>query len=290
MNVWWIGSLLVGSVPIHALAEETGGSTGEVRSKAEQRRAEKALKENAVLEFKKVTKLQDEAFELTNQLRFAEAEKLWTEIIALNTSNAAAYSNRGNCRTSQRRFDEAIADFRAAIALSPDEPDPFLGLGVALEGKRDFPAAIRAYEQSNALSRRRFGTDDPAAINNIGNAHAGRGEWDLALANYKRAAMLDKNFVFALANEALAYAQLGEDQIAVRTMKFLVRKYPYFPDMHAALAALYWETGDYSSAEDEFLLATGQDYRYRDLEWIASIRRFPPRIVRDLENLRNLRK
>lgn len=60
---------------------------------------------------------------------------IWTKIIEMNDTNAAAWSNRGNCRTSQGRFEEAVADFDRAVALAPEEPDPYLGRGVANEGK-----------------------------------------------------------------------------------------------------------------------------------------------------------
>uniref|UniRef100_A0A7S3A4B5 Tetratricopeptide repeat protein n=1 Tax=Rhodosorus marinus TaxID=101924 RepID=A0A7S3A4B5_9RHOD len=94
-----------------------------------------ADKEKALSELRKVTELQDKAFRLTNEMRYVDAEKIWTKIIELNNTNAAAYSNRGNCRTSQGQFEEAVSDFEMAIKLAPDEPDPYLGKGVALEGK-----------------------------------------------------------------------------------------------------------------------------------------------------------
>ncbi|CAN8071984.1 unnamed protein product [Agarophyton chilense] len=234
---------------------------------------------NAIKEFRKVTALQDLAFEYTNQMRFSDAEVLWSKIISLNENNAAAYSNRGNCRTSQAKFDEAIQDFTRAIELAPDEPDCYLGLGVALEGLHKYENALDAYEKSNELSVKRSGKKDAVALNNIGNAYGGLGDWQKAYEYYKEAAVTETKFVFALANQALAEFELGNDQGALQTMKFLTLKYPGFGDMHAAIAMVLWERGDRAQAEDEWFKAVQADGRYQDKTWVREVRRWPPRLV-----------
>lgn len=93
----------------------------------------------AVEGFRKVTALQDLAFEFTDQRKFVQGEYVWTKLISLDDEhNDAAYSNRGNCRTPQGKFDLAIADFNRATELASDEPGSFLGKGVALDGLRNF--------------------------------------------------------------------------------------------------------------------------------------------------------
>lgn len=215
----------------------------------------------AVEELRKVTALQDLAFEFTNQQKLVQAEYIWTKLISLNEHNAAAYSNRGNCRTSQGKFDLAIDDFNRAIGLAPDEPDPFLGKGVALEGLRRFEDALTCYASANQRSVMKYGGEDPVAINNMGNARAGLGDWHGAYESFKKAAEMNSRFAFALANEALALYQMGRDEEALRKMRFLVRKYPSFADMHAALAMVAWKRGDQAQAENEWYKAVEQDAR-----------------------------
>lgn len=217
--------------------------------------------DQAASDFRKVTGLQDLAFELTNQQKFPQAEIIWTKLISLNDENAAAYSNRGNCRTSQGKFEEAISDFDNAIRIAPEEPDPYLGKGVALEGLKKFVDAIECYKNSNAKSKQRYGAEDPVALNNIGNAYGGLGEWEEALNNFTRAADMDSRFVFALANEALALYQVGKDEKGLQKMRFLVRKYPGFGDMHAALAVAAWDRGDTRVAEEEWFKVEKLDMR-----------------------------
>lgn len=219
-------------------------------------------KTTAIEQLRQVTALQDLAFQYTNQLRFTDAEILWTKIISLNENNAAAFSNRGNCRTSQGRFRDAIQDFNRAIELAPDEPDPFLGKGIALEGLRDFAQALNAYETANKLSKLKYEKEDPVALNNIGNAYGALGKWEKAYDYYKQAALMDRNFVFALANQALSMYQLGDDEKALQIMRFLSRKYPGFADMHAAIAMVLWERREQATAEDEWYKAVQSDRRY----------------------------
>lgn len=242
--------------------------------------------EKALKDFREVTGLQDLAFEYTNRFEFDKAEILWTKIISLNEDNAAAFSNRGNCRTSQGKFNEAVSDFDRAITLAPDEPDPYLGKGVALEGLRAFKHALEAYEKANEKSLRKYKTADAIALNNMGNAYGALGEWDDAFKFYKKAADMDSHFIFALANEALAMFQIGDDQAALRKMRFLTRKYPRFGDMHAAIAMALWDEGKRPAAEDSWYKAVSCDNRYEDVSWVRDIRRWPPRLLRILESFR----
>lgn len=215
----------------------------------------------AIEELRKITALQDLAFEFTNQQKFPQAEYVWTKLIYFNEQNAAAFSNRGNCRTSQGKFEMAIADFNRAIELAPDEPDPFLGKGVALEGLRQFDDALNCYSSANQRSVTKYGGEDPVAINNMGNARAGLGDWQGAFESFKKAAEMNSRFVFPLANEALVLYQMGREEEALRTMRFLTRKYPSFGDMHAALAMVAWTRGDQAQAENEWYKAVEQDAR-----------------------------
>lgn len=243
--------------------------------------------EEAIQALRQVTGLQDLAFEYTNRFEFEQAEVLWTKIIGLNENNAAAFSNRGNCRTSQGKFSDAVSDFDKAIALSPDEPDPQLGKGVALEGLHEYEKALAAYRIANDLSKKKYKTEDAVAINNMGNALGALGDWKSAANYYKRAANLDSHFAFALANEAVALFQLGEnDETALRKMKFLTRKYPRFSDMHAAIAMALWDSGNLSQAESEWYKAVDADSRYEDIAWVRDVRRWPPRLLQVLKKFR----
>jgi Flp pilus assembly protein TadD len=61
--------------------------------------------------------------------RFAEAEPLYTELIAAQPNDWRPYFSRGAARERLGRWPEAEADFQRALELSPDQPDVLNYLG-----------------------------------------------------------------------------------------------------------------------------------------------------------------
>ena len=225
-------------------------------------------------ELETVNLLFDQAFEATNRNDFATAETYWTSILETYPNNPAVWSNRGNARVSLHKLQEALVDYNQSIALAPDQPDPYLNRGAALEGLQQWDAAIADYNHVLELS-----PNDAAAYNNRGNAKSGTGDWQAALADFQQAAQLNPSFALARANCALALYQLGQSEEAIHQFRNLVRKYPQFADMRAALAAALWTQGQRGEAESQWVAVVGLDSRYRNLEWVETIRRWPPAIA-----------
>lgn len=234
--------------------------------------------------FEKLSTLREQAFEATNKGNFSAAEEYWTELIKLMPENPALWSNRGNAKVSQNKLEDAIADFNKAIALEPQAPDPYLNRGTALEGLGKWNEAIADYNHVLELD-----PQDAAAYNNRGNAKAGLGQWEAALTDYQKAADMARDYAFARANAAIAQYELGQTDDAIRTMKALVRKYPKFADMRAALTAALWVEGKQGEAESQWVSAIGLDRRYKDLEWVKNVRRWSPKLVTALDKFLSLK-
>ena len=71
-------------------------------------------------------------------------------------------------------------------------------------------------------------------------------------------------------------------------MRRLVKKYPMFADMRAALTAVLWADGQQGEAESNWVAAVGVDSRYQNLDWVKEIRRWPPRLVSALDKFLSL--
>ncbi len=226
----------------------------------------------------------DKAFEATNKGDFQVAEDYWTQVIERFPQNPAAWSNRGNAKVSQNKFQSGMADYDQAIKLAPNSPDPYLNKGTALEALGKFDEAIASYNKVLELDPK-----DAAAYNNRGNAKASQGKWDEAIVDFNQAINLARDYAFARANLALALYQTGKTDEAVRTMRFLVRKYPKFADMRAALTAALWVQGKQGEAESQWVSVVGLDARYKDLNWLKSVRRWPPQMVTAMEKFLTLR-
>jgi tetratricopeptide (TPR) repeat protein len=235
-------------------------------------------------QLQKWDKLARSAFAATSKGDFATAEQYWTEIIEQFPDNAAAWSNRGNSRVSQNKLQEALADFNKAIELAPDVTDPYLNRGTALEG-------LGRWEEAIVIGDRilEFDPNDAMAYNNRGTAKAGLGEWQEAIADYKKSMALAPNLVIARGNYALVLYETGQIDQAIKEMKNIVRKYPNFADTRAALTAALWVNGQKGEAESNWVAASGLDRRYKDINWVKNIRRWPPSMVVALDRFLNLK-
>jgi tetratricopeptide (TPR) repeat protein len=227
--------------------------------------------------------LTDKAFVATDKGDFATAEQYWTEILAKFPENPAIWSNRGNSRVSQNKLSAALEDYNKAIELAPNVTDPYLNRGAALEGLGRWEEAIADYNHVLELDPK-----DAMAYNNRGNATAGLGKWEAAIADYQKATEIAPNFAFARGNYALALYESGRIDIAIREMKNIVRKYPKFADMRAALTAAYWVGGKKGEAESNWVAAYGLDTRYKDINWVKNIRRWPPSLIAALDKFLHL--
>jgi tetratricopeptide (TPR) repeat protein len=134
----------------------------------------------------------------------------------------------------------------------------------------------------------RLNPEDAAAYNNRGNAKAGLGQWQEALTDYQQAVAIDPQFAFARVNSALAEYQLDHRQSAIRQFRNLTRRYPNFADARAALTAALWLEGQPGEAESNWVAVAGLDPRYKDLDWVSQVRRWPPAMVGALEKFLTL--
>lgn len=234
-------------------------------------------------QLQKGDEIADKAFQALQEGDFSKSEKYWGELIELFPQNPAVWSNRGNVRLSQNKIESAIADYNEAIAIAPNEPDPYLNRGIAYEIQQDWDSAIADYNQVLDLS-----PEDAMAYNNRGNAEAGKGNYQEAITDYEKAASLNPDFAIARANAAFSHYQVGDEEEALKETRNLVRKYPDFPDVRAALTAMLWAQGKEGEAESNWVAVMGSDARYRDVEWLEKVRRWPPKMVEALNNFLTL--
>ncbi|KAF6263949.1 hypothetical protein COO60DRAFT_1488071 [Scenedesmus sp. NREL 46B-D3] len=220
-----------------------------------------------------------------------QEEALWTQVIdKYSRTNAIwmpdvvgrAYGNRGNARSRQGKLAPALSDFNAAIQLCPWSVDPVINRGVVLEALGRWDEAAADYQAVLAVA-----PGDPSAWNNLGNTNMGLQNWAEAERCFGKAAALAPSFSFAAANHTLALYQLGRTEQAIREMRTLLRRYPDFPDMRAALAAAQWAAGREGDAETNWERV--EDPRYRDVNWLRKERRWPPALSDSLQALLQLK-
>jgi tetratricopeptide (TPR) repeat protein len=234
--------------------------------------------------FREINSLNEQALKAMANGDFQAAENDWTKIIERFPQNPAAWSNRGNARASQNKLEEALKDYNKAIEIAPGAIDPYLNRAAILEALGQWEDAIADCNYVLQIDPK-----EPVALNSRGNARAGQSNWQEALADFKQAVALDANYSFARNNYALALYQTGSQDEAIRTLRNLVRKYPKFADARAALTAALWMKGRQGEAESQWVSVVGLDSRYKDLDWLKNIRRWPPEVVAAMEKFLSLR-
>ena len=163
--------------------------------------------------------------------RFAEAERIYRQVLSLEPNHADAlnllgmifiqtgqsdsgielvrraitinanvpnyHTTLGNGLASKRLYNEAIAAYRRTLELNPNYADAYINLGVVLSDKGEPDAAIAAYRQALRLV--------PENLNanwNMGNALRDKGLFDDAIAAFRKVCELKPDF-------APAYSNLG---------------------------------------------------------------------------------
>lgn len=271
MNRWLINLLLIFCLGIWGVWLEPADASPEIATN---------FTEQQISQGEKIAK---KAFLAAQKGDFATAETYWTTLVDKFPENPAVWSNRGNVRIGQYKLNEAISDYDRSIEIAPEYPDAYLNRGIAYEGKKLWSEAIADYDRVLAIT-----PQDPVALNNRGNAKAGQQKWQDALDDYQQAANIAPNFPMARGNASLIQYQMGDRDEAIRNMRNLVRKYPMYSDMRAALAAALWVEGKQGEAESNWVAAVGLDNRYQDLDWMENIRRWPPEMIKALERFLKL--
>lgn len=111
-------------------------------------------------------------------------------MIQLLPDNAAAWSNRGTLRLQYQQWQAAFEDLSRAVLL----------------------------EQQQA------GTASAVVVNNLGNVEGALGRWPDAMQHYQQAAEDDELGSIAAANYALAAWETGNDEVAVKAARTLLRR------------------------------------------------------------------
>ena len=225
-----------------------------------------------------VPELFQRALEASRAGRFDLALPLWNRVLEQAPKDAAAWSNRGNVQLALGDPLAAIADQDHSLLLEPNNADPHLNRGTAEEALGRWDAAAADYgwilERDPA---------DASALYNLGNVQGARGDWQSARDSFVTAADTRPGMAMARSSAALAAFQLGDLATAERELRSLIRRYPLFADARAGLTALLWQRGATGEAESHWTAASGLDPRYRQGEWLLSVRRWPPAPVAALE-------
>ena len=154
------------------------------------------------------------------------------------------------------RLDEARAGYQAILAKNPEHARAMHSLGVLEKSLGNTAAAVELISRAVSIL--------PAAefYNNLGDALAGLGRRDEAVAAFERAIALSPAYVKAFNNLGLARLQqgrVGEAEAALRTALAIK---PDYARALANLAAVYTQSGRHAEALESYRAALQLDPNY----------------------------
>jgi len=170
--------------------------------------------------------------------RLAEAERLYTQILAADPRHAEAHSNLGGVFQNLRRFDDALAACNMAISLKPDDADFHFNRAITLQALGRFREAMAAYSQVIRLN-----PGFAEAHSNLGNLFRGLGRFDAAFTAYKRAIHLNPFYAEAHSNLGALLEILGRFDDALTACNTAIAIKSGYPEAHATQGAVLEKLG-----------------------------------------------
>jgi len=150
-----------------------------------------------------------------------QAEAALRRTLELDPDFVPALNALGSLYVNTNRPDEAIAEFRRMSEKRPDDPTPYMLIGMVEDGRRNFDASTEAYRHALTI--------------NAENA-------------------------FAANNLAWNYAEYGKGNLdeAVRLAQGVVQKFPDEPGYADTLGWVYYKKGLHAAAVEQLQKAVRQ--------------------------------
>jgi tetratricopeptide (TPR) repeat protein len=86
--------------------------------------------------------------------KWSRAAELFTKSIEDNPKFFMAYHNRAIAYSKLGEYDRSIEDLKSAVQLNPDYSDAYGRMGLILEIKKEYPEALKMYQEALARERR----------------------------------------------------------------------------------------------------------------------------------------
>ena len=171
------------------------------------------------------------------------------ESLKINPSPFNAWSKLITSTLSRNKFDITINDAKMAIESHPNQPFPFLAIGIALNRKKEYTKALKELLKGKDLV-----FDDNFLESNflqeIGNSYYGKEKFKISFDYYEMSIALDSNN-FILLNNYSYYLALRKTNLE-RAEELMLKVIAKFPSNSTYLDTYGWvmfQLGAYSDSE-----------------------------------------
>ena len=234
--------------------------------------------DNKKLKIKEIFSL---AYQFQKENNFLEAEKLYKQILDIDSNNTDSIFFLGLLHAQNNNFIEAKSFFERVIKINSQHIDANYNLGLVFEKLNDLQNAINYYEKTIKIDSKNFN-----AINNLGIVHHQLGEYKkainyydklikmnpndpeiynmLGIANYKlrefnkatdyyyKAIKIDSNYIRAHNNLGVLFHQTQEFNKAKKHHEKAIEIDPNYADAHFSLGMLLLSMSDFYNGFKEY--------------------------------------
>ncbi len=186
--------------------------------------------------------------------RFAEAELLYGQVLAIEPSHARSLHNLGNILRETGRASEAATCYERALTLNPNLVGTRSNLAATLQDLGQLDQAISHYQKVLAVD-----PENAEIHNNLGTALQDQGRLEAAATSYRRALTINPDYVDALANLGNTYRDLGQFDQAVVHFQRALALVPNHVGIHNCLGVTLRDLGALDEAIDHYQQALAVD-------------------------------
>jgi len=162
------------------------------------------------------------------------------------------YASVGNYKAAQKYYDKAAV-------LSPDEPDPYVGLGVVALQNNQLDDAEIAFKVA-----RRLDTNCVKAYAGLGLTAQQRTDYKQAFEMYLKCLELDTDNLIALLGLFQVSCQMGSFEKITHYLEVYLNIHPGDISVMFPLAALYMKDGRFEESQKVLLNILALDENYQD--------------------------
>lgn len=204
---------------------------------------------------------------------YDKAEKLFLELLKLNTNYADVYNKLGFIHHQKNDLDKAAWFFEKALQLNPGYTEASLNLSVTYNELGRFEDANRIFSHAAKLAHPAPSVLDPYVQGKLANEHAQLGDqyydlglYDEALDEYKKALKLRPNFVDIITKAGITLREKGQFDEAIRVFMRAKEVNPRYIAALIHLGITYYMKGFIDLAVDEWDRAIKIDPKNKDAQ------------------------
>jgi FkbM family methyltransferase len=199
----------------------------------------------------------DQAIESHRAGRFADAEELYRQILALEPDHFESIHLLGLIEHQRGNHADAVRQINAALGLNPRSAEAFNNRGIALKELKRYEDAIASYDQAIALK-----PGYAEALNNRGIVFALQDRLDEALASYDAAIAARADYADAFNNRGNVLRDLKRTGESLASYEKAIRLKPAYAEAFANRGNLLKSLGrlDEALSSYEKAIAFKPDY------------------------------